>query len=406
MFKSNSKYYIKSTITSTQIDGTTFLLSPDFELWANLETAWASVSLVLKNATQIERMEVTATGWTATIVKRGLTQDFTEAESVGLQKQWTDGTIAVVTAFAFDLVDKQGDTMTGSLKFSWATNEGIVVNSLTTTQRDALVSPDNGAIIYNTTTGEFQVRQWGSWVVLSSWSTQPNASTTVAGKVEIATQGEFDAWTAIGGTGAVLVASPDLQQKQINTSTAKTTMVVTDSFGIADSADSWKIKKVTLGQLLATTDAQSTTSTSGVVERATDAETLTWTDTIRYVTPAQMWKSVNNVVTTMNSTNSNLNSTVTSSSLQMTKNYIAVFTCSLSSAATNPQVKIQWSTDNSSWNDLCSNSQSNSGWAGTDSSTDTITVPLVYNLYYRTQSITNNASNCTASISLTHWVQF
>jgi len=70
------------------------------------------------------------------------------------------------------------------------------------------VSPDNGAVIYNTTTGEFQVRQGGSWVVLSSGSTQPNASTTVAGKVEIATTAETIAGTNTGGTGAFLSALP------------------------------------------------------------------------------------------------------------------------------------------------------------------------------------------------------
>lgn len=32
MISSNSKYYIKSTISATQGNGTTFLLSPDFEL--------------------------------------------------------------------------------------------------------------------------------------------------------------------------------------------------------------------------------------------------------------------------------------------------------------------------------------------------------------------------------------
>lgn len=62
MMVSNSKFYIKSTITSTQADGTTFLLSPDFELSTNLETAGASVSMVLKSGTQIERFEISATG--------------------------------------------------------------------------------------------------------------------------------------------------------------------------------------------------------------------------------------------------------------------------------------------------------------------------------------------------------
>lgn len=137
--------------------------------------------------------------------------------------------------------------------------------------------------VYNSTTGEMNVYQGGAWVALASGSTQPNASTTVAGKVELATQAEFDAGTATGGTGASLVSTPDFNQKQINTATAKTTMVGADSFGIADSADSGKIKRVTLTQLLATTDAQATTTTSGVVEKATDAEVVTGTDTARYM---------------------------------------------------------------------------------------------------------------------------
>ena len=90
----------------------------------------------------------------------------------------------------------------------------------------------------------------------------------------------------------MLVSTPDYTLKQINTSTAKTTMVGADSFGIADSADSGKIKRVTLTQLLATTDAQATTTTSGVVELATDAEVITGTDATRYVTPLQMKMTV------------------------------------------------------------------------------------------------------------------
>lgn len=66
----------------------------------------------------------------------------------------------------------------------------------------------NGTIIYNTTAGEFQVRQAGAWVTLASGSTQPNASTTVAGKVEIGTQTEVDAGTDTGGTGAITVVIP------------------------------------------------------------------------------------------------------------------------------------------------------------------------------------------------------
>ncbi len=38
MFASNSKYYLKSTVSVTDSAGATFLISSDFELGANLET--------------------------------------------------------------------------------------------------------------------------------------------------------------------------------------------------------------------------------------------------------------------------------------------------------------------------------------------------------------------------------
>lgn len=104
-------------------------------------------------------------------------------------------------------VDTSGDTMTGLLQFSGLSTEGLRVKSLTTTERDAL-TPSNGALIYNTTTGEFNVYQGGAWSVVASGSTQPDASTTVAGKVELATQSELNAGTPTGGTGASLVPTP------------------------------------------------------------------------------------------------------------------------------------------------------------------------------------------------------
>lgn len=82
--------------------------------------------------------------------------------------------------------------MTGPLKFSGTTNEGIVLSSLTTTQRLAL-TPDNGVIVYDSTLGENYQYIGGSWSAVTSGSTQPNASVTVAGKVQISTQAAFDA---------------------------------------------------------------------------------------------------------------------------------------------------------------------------------------------------------------------
>lgn len=58
---------------------------------------------------------------------------------------------------------KAGDTMTGPLQFSGTTNPGIVVNSLTTAQRDAVAAPANGTIIFNTTTARFNAYDNGAW---------------------------------------------------------------------------------------------------------------------------------------------------------------------------------------------------------------------------------------------------
>jgi hypothetical protein len=202
MFQSNAKYYVKSTITSTQAAGTTFLLSTDFEQAANLETGTDSVSFVLKNGTQIERMEITATGGTATIVKRGLTQAQTSAASVGNQKQWTDGSIGYVTALAYDLVNERNAK---PLKLTIPT---VADN----TARSALYpSPTGGEKVMNTANGgkeEVYNSVAAQWQAAGTSTAVGNATTAAAGIVELATTAESKAGTATGGTGASLSVLP------------------------------------------------------------------------------------------------------------------------------------------------------------------------------------------------------
>ena len=63
------------------------------------------------------------------------------------------------------------------------------------TARDAyFTSPVNGNTAYLTTEGKWTDYVGGAWVDRATGST-PNASTTVAGKVEKATSGEVTAWT-------------------------------------------------------------------------------------------------------------------------------------------------------------------------------------------------------------------
>jgi hypothetical protein len=94
----------------------------------------------------------------------------------------------------------------------------------------------------------------GTWNDVGT-STTPNASTTVAGKVEMATQAEVNAGTQIGGTGAFLSAGPD------------TIKVVTDALSTSISTVSSSIGSttMTLGETLATGDVVSIDSATGKI---------------------------------------------------------------------------------------------------------------------------------------------
>ena len=81
--------------------------------------------------------------------------------------------------------------------------------------RDAyFTSPVNGNSAYLTAEGKRTDYVGGAWVDRATGST-PNASTTVAGKVEIATQAEITAWTSTGWTGALLSTTPDIMATTI-----------------------------------------------------------------------------------------------------------------------------------------------------------------------------------------------
>ena len=160
------------------------------------------------------------------------------------------------------------------------------------TARDAyFTSPVNGNSAYLTAEGKWTDYVAGAWADRAS-GTNSNASDTVAGKVEVSSQAEFDAGTATGWTWASVVATNDQIRKQISTATSKTTPVNADSIGIADSAASGVIKKTTLTELKAASDMQATTTTSWFVELSTDAEFITGTSTTLVPTVSQAWFSI------------------------------------------------------------------------------------------------------------------
>ncbi len=110
------------------------------------------------------------------------------------------------------MLDKQEWwTVSWDVTFSWdvVTSWSIRVPVYAdATARDvAIPSPSNGMFIYNTALGIMQQYIAGTWTDTASWTTA-NATTSVAGKVEIATLSEQQAETDTGWTGATLSVTP------------------------------------------------------------------------------------------------------------------------------------------------------------------------------------------------------
>lgn len=175
---------------------------------------WVAFTAITTGATANGVTRQTLTG-----VTRGLKKDATSLtdNDTSIQQDHAVGSpIKIVhhSAEMNKLVQNDADntlsganTISGTTTYTGTTESALVVQSVTTTERDAFTTTTNGNIIYNETAGEFQVYQGGAWSTVSSGSTQPNASTTVAGKVEEATVAEQIALTATGATGARLYAA-------------------------------------------------------------------------------------------------------------------------------------------------------------------------------------------------------
>ena len=154
--------------------------------------------------------------------------------------------------------------------------------SYTTTNRD-LISASNGMMVYNTTTWELNQYIGWAWSAVSSWSTQSDASETVAGKVELPTDAEVTAKTATGGTGATLTPTNDqigksVALKVVNAELTETDHIVFDNGG----TDNKMLISVFREELSANV------ATKWTSELATDLEFIAWTDETRYVNSKQV----------------------------------------------------------------------------------------------------------------------
>lgn len=168
-----------------------------------------------------ETMLVTAISGTTLTVTRGIALgglDFAGSASNAIAHQAGAVITANLPAALFQAHDSALKGEIGSTtKFesvpTWDTTQTDVAQTAPVyadaTARDAgITTPANGMIIYNTAAGLFQQYIGGAWSDMATGSVA-NASTTVAGKIEIATNAEMGTATSTGGSGALLVPAND-----------------------------------------------------------------------------------------------------------------------------------------------------------------------------------------------------
>lgn len=190
-------------------------------------------------------------GTSITWVTRDLSQTADPA-TVWTGKTWIAWTIFRVVAMHDQIPDKKdSNVFTGTQTFTtvdfWSTGKFSVPVYATTTARDAAItSPTNWMVVYITADWSFYKYEAGAWSTFASGSVA-NATTTAAGKVELATQAEVELWTNTGWTWASLVATPwQLNPNNITSATP----VASDKILFSDTSDSNKLKSSTISNLL------------------------------------------------------------------------------------------------------------------------------------------------------------
>ena len=246
--------------------------------------SWVTTYLVVNPwKTTMQIAEVSAYDWTAktftvsnvTLEKWAGFNSTAQTHAVGSEviisdnyQFWKDIQTAINTKMNLDV---DNVITAGKTSFTSTTESQFNLQNVTTTQRDALTWVVNWDICYNTT--DWVLNQYISW----AWTTFAsgavvNASTTVSGKVEIATDAELWAGTSTGWTWALLWLTVD------NSSTTQ----VTNKVPVLNGA--WQITPFINSQA----DGASSTTEIWLVELSTDAEALAWTDTTRYINPKQL----------------------------------------------------------------------------------------------------------------------
>jgi hypothetical protein len=216
---------------------------------ASVQTAPTITSgrIYFVSGTQEEWVSFTGvSGTTLTGLTRGLSQTAVPA-TAWTGKTWIAGSVGLIVAMHDQLFDKQTDNtdLVGEFGFGSTTIGGFRANNLTEAQRDALASSANGMTIYNTTAGQMEWYEGGAWIPNQAGGTVANASETVAGKVELATDAQVDAETDTGETGAKLTVVPS-QLKRVVTQVSAWVPADSDGFVFTDGSTIEKITKTDL----------------------------------------------------------------------------------------------------------------------------------------------------------------
>jgi hypothetical protein len=178
------------------IDGTARSITAlDFTNVGSLDQVASVIQAGIRTVTSgLEEVEWNGTAF---LIKSGATTSSSAMTVLTAGASGTDISGAGATAFL------DGDTGHGTVT---AKNKGFIISGTVAdaTEMNALTGVANGAEIYVTGEGVKYDYLAGSWVAREAGGTFPNASTTVAGKVEEATTAEMGAGTAAGATGARL----------------------------------------------------------------------------------------------------------------------------------------------------------------------------------------------------------
>ncbi len=214
LYRVQAKWVLSSSGMSLRISN---VLNAD---WSESSTvaSFDNASIVFSNdkSTRQEMMIWGAAAGILTITNRWLDQWDTINTVVANQLQWGAWTIIYVTKLAFNFAEIpsldwdnvwMGDnTFIGNTVFMWSLEVPVYANNAA---RDAwIISPADWMIVYNIFVWLFQKHQWGTWVDDLNGSIGPNASTTVAGKVQEGTVADNIAHTEIWTTWAPLFMSP------------------------------------------------------------------------------------------------------------------------------------------------------------------------------------------------------